>query len=87
MSLDQHENRLAEAKQALDNLSAGINYFLIHPAQDTPELRAIAPDWRSRVADYQLFTDETFRTYVRDTGIHVINYRTLRDLMRNGDWR
>ena len=84
MSLHEHENRLDEAKQVLDNLSAGITYFLIHPAQDTPELRAMAPDWRSRVADYQLFTDETFRKYVEDTGIHVINYRTLRDLMRKG---
>ena len=85
MSLDQHENRLEEAKQALDNLSAGITYFLIHPAQDTPELRAIAPDWRSRVADYQLFTGETFRAYVKDSGIHVIDYRTLRNLMRKGE--
>jgi hypothetical protein len=53
-SLDRHENRLEEAKHVLDNLSPGITNFLIHPAQDSPELRTIAPDWRCRVADYEL---------------------------------
>jgi len=84
MSLDYHEDRFEEAKQALDNLAAGITYFLIHPARDSPELRAMAPDWRSRVADYELFAREAFRDYLKDLGIQVINYRALRDLMRRG---
>jgi len=81
MSLDQPEDRVEQVKQALEKLPAGITYFLIHPAQDTPELRAIAPDWRCRVADYEAFASKALRTYVRDSGIHVLGWRALRDLM------
>jgi predicted glycoside hydrolase/deacetylase ChbG (UPF0249 family) len=83
MPLDQPEDRLAQVKRALDALSPGLTYFIVHPAQDTPELRAITPDWRGRVADYQAFTSEGLRAHVRDSGIHVIGYRTLRNLMRS----
>jgi hypothetical protein len=40
--------RLEEAKQAFDDLPTGITHFIIHAARDTPELRAIAPDWQRR---------------------------------------
>ncbi len=82
MPLDQPDNRLEQAKQALDSLPAGITYFVIHPAQDTAELRAIAPDWCDRVADYQTFTGEALRAHVQNSGIQVISYRALRDLRR-----
>ncbi len=81
-SLDQPDNRVEQVKQALQELPAGITYFLIHPAHDTPELRAIAPDWRCRVADYEAFTSKALRAYVRDSGIRVLGWRVLRDLMR-----
>ncbi|MCI0396083.1 MAG: polysaccharide deacetylase family protein [Chloroflexi bacterium] len=82
MSLDKHEDRLEEARQALEQIPAGITYFIVHPAHDTPELRAMAPDWRSRVADCELFTSEAWRGAVREAGVHVIGYRPLRELMR-----
>ncbi len=84
LSLDQHEDRLAEATHVLDNLGPGITYFLSHPAQDSPELRAIAPDWRCRVADYELFLNQDFRDYVEKSRIQVINYGTLGHLMQEG---
>ncbi len=81
MSYENAENRFEQAKNYLDNLQAGISYFLLHPSKDTPELRTIAPDWRTRVADYQLFTDENFRTYIKESGIQVIGWRALKNLL------
>lgn len=85
LPLDQHEDRVELAKTIFDSLPPGLTHFILHPALDTPELRAIAPDWRSRVADYQAFMSEELRDYVRDIGIHVIGYRALRNLIREGD--
>jgi predicted glycoside hydrolase/deacetylase ChbG (UPF0249 family) len=83
LPLDRPEDRVALAKQAFDGLPPGLTHFIIHPAQDTPELRAIAPDWPSRVADYEAFTSKELRDAVRDSGVQVIGYRALRDLMRS----
>lgn len=82
MSLGEPENRLDQAKAGLDSCPAGLSMFLIHPCIDTPELRAIAPDWRCRVGDYELFRSEAWRTYIEESGVHVIGYRQLRDAMR-----
>jgi predicted glycoside hydrolase/deacetylase ChbG (UPF0249 family) len=71
---------LAQAMFA--GLPPGLTHFILHAAVDTPELRALAPDWRARVADYQLFTSPALRAFIRDQGIHVIGYRALRDLVR-----
>jgi len=68
--------------RVFDSLPPGLTHFILHPACDTPELRAIAPDWRGRVADYRAFTSPELRDYVRDAGIYVIGYRALRDLVR-----
>lgn len=83
MSLDQHEHRLDELMARLAQAPPGLTYFLFHPAIDTPELRAFAPDWRSRVADYELFASEATRQAVQDAGIHVIGWRAIRDLTSN----
>ena len=82
MPLDEPAHRVETAKRLFDALPPGLSYFILHPAMDTPELRAIAPDWPNRVADYEAFTSPELRDYVRDSGIHVIGYRALRDLMR-----
>jgi chitin disaccharide deacetylase len=71
--------------RALDALAPGVTEFHAHPAIDTPELRAIAPDWAQRVDDYQLFCrDPDFRRRVLDEGIQVMGYRALREVMRAG---
>jgi predicted glycoside hydrolase/deacetylase ChbG (UPF0249 family) len=83
MPLEEHENRVERAKSYLEALQPGtITHLLMHAAQDTPELRAIAPDWRARVADYQAFLSADLRDFLRNKGIHVIGYRVIRDLMR-----
>jgi hypothetical protein len=76
-------DHVAIAKKVIDNLSPGLTVLLLHPAQDTPELRAIAPDWRSRVANYQACLSEELRDYVRESGVQLIGYRPLRELVRS----
>ncbi len=81
MQLDYPENRLERTKQALAALEPGITHFIIHPAADTPELRAITPDWTCRAADYQDFLTEELRATVRQLGLQVIGYRAIQDVM------
>ena len=84
LALDQSatlEERIGYAKRSFDELKPGITHFIIHPSKDTPELRAITPDWPHRVADYQAFKSEELRDYIQQSGIQVIGYRTLKELM------
>jgi len=67
-----------------DELRPGLTMLILHPAQDTPELRAISPDWRSRVANYQACLSSELRDYVRQSGVQVIGYRPLREALRAG---
>jgi hypothetical protein len=83
MPLDTPDDRLVRAKALFDGLPAGITHLILHPAADTPELRAITPDdWPSRVGDYVTFMSVELRSHVRRTGVQIIGYRPLRDLVR-----
>jgi predicted glycoside hydrolase/deacetylase ChbG (UPF0249 family) len=82
MPLDRAGDRVGTARRALASLPPGLTCFILHPACDTPELRAIAPDWKCRVADYQAFTGTPLRKFIRRSGIRVIGWRVLRDAMR-----
>ena len=65
-----------------DALPPGLTYMLMHPAHDSPELRAIGEDLGHRVAEYQVFRDPALCDHGRTAGIHVIGWRPIRDLMR-----
>ncbi|MEW6716456.1 MAG: polysaccharide deacetylase family protein [Chloroflexota bacterium] len=82
MSLDQHSDRIDQVKNTLSEIPSGITHFIIHPSVDTPELRALTPDWPSRVADYQAFMSEDLKKWIINSGIQVIGYRPLREVMR-----
>ncbi|MFZ5921074.1 MAG: polysaccharide deacetylase family protein [Chloroflexota bacterium] len=73
--------RLDQAKCAFDGLKPGITHFIIHAAKDTPELRALAPDWACRAADYETFMNEELRQHIQRTGLHVIGYRAIQSVM------
>lgn len=75
------EERIAYAKESFDALKPGITHFIIHPTRDTPEIRAISSDWQCRAADYEAFRSEELRRHVRDSGIHIIGYRAIEDLI------
>jgi predicted glycoside hydrolase/deacetylase ChbG (UPF0249 family) len=83
MPLEHDEDHLGLAKKLLSEVPAGVTHFLLHPSIDTPELRAIAPDWRARVANYNAFMSQEMKDYLKNSGIQVIGYRAVRDSMRS----
>ena len=78
---DQFENRLETAKSILQNLKPGVTHFAFHPSVDTPELRAICPDWRARVGDERVFRSPELRDFLEAQNIYVIGYRALKNLI------
>ena len=73
-------------ERTLADLRPGVTEIYVHPAVDTPELRALAPDWANRVDDHDLVcNDHTIRSLADRVGAVLIGYRPLRDLMRSGD--
>jgi predicted glycoside hydrolase/deacetylase ChbG (UPF0249 family) len=83
LPLDDPTEHLSKTKRIIDNLQPGLTYLILHPGLDTPELRAGASDWRSRVANYEAFSNPELGDYLRQAGIQVIGYRILRELLRN----
>lgn len=74
--------QLEEVKAICRQLSPGsLAEIILHPAKDTPELRAIARDWPGRVANYQMFMDAGLRQYIQELGVQVIGFRALREAM------
>ncbi|OHD71774.1 MAG: hypothetical protein A2177_09785 [Spirochaetes bacterium RBG_13_68_11] len=76
-------SRVDEATAALARLKPGVTHFVIHPARDTPELRAVTPDWACRAADCATFATRELRDFIRSQGIHVIGYRELMESMQS----
>lgn len=71
--------------KAVNSLKPGVTEAYLHPALDSPELRAMAPDWKERVDDYVLLTgDPELREAIDREGVQLIGYKPIRDLMRAG---
>jgi hypothetical protein len=81
---DQPGGELPRLKEMLETLPPGLTYMINHAAKDTPELRAITPDWRGRVTDYRLMTSPAVRAVIKESGVHVVGWRDIRDTMRDG---
>ncbi len=70
-------------ERLLSRLKPGVTETYFHPAADTPELRAISPDWRARVDDHAyLLAESGLRAGVEESGVVLVGYRELRELMR-----
>lgn len=83
MPLEHGDDHLGVAKKLFGELPAGITHFILHPSIDTEELRAIAPDWRARVANYNAFMSDEMKKLIEQEGLKLIGYRAIRDAMRN----
>ncbi|HSK88388.1 MAG TPA: hypothetical protein VK880_08540, partial [Anaerolineales bacterium] len=59
-----------------------ITHFVLHPSIDTAELHAIAPDWESRVTNYNTFMSDEFKQFIESEDIKPIGYRQIRNAMR-----
>jgi predicted glycoside hydrolase/deacetylase ChbG (UPF0249 family) len=72
-------------EKRLFELRPGVTEMYLHPAADTPELRAIAPDWANRVDDLHFIAhDAGLRALVERSGVELIGWRDLRSLMQAG---
>jgi chitin disaccharide deacetylase len=76
--------QMETAKELLGNVPEGITHFVLHPSIDTPELRAIAGDWESRVANYKVFMSDELKKFIESENFKLIGYRHIRDAMRGG---
>ncbi len=69
--------------EALPGLRPGVTEVRLHPAVDSPELRAMTPDWSARVDDHRLLvSDPALGDAIAACDITLVGYRPLRDLMR-----
>ncbi len=84
MPLEPGDDHITVAKKLFDEVPVGITHFILHPSIDTAELRAIAPDWRARVANYNAFMSDELKKFIESEDIKLIGYRPLRDAMRTG---
>ena len=83
MGRDVGSRRVIE--RTIHDLRPGVTEMIVHPAIDTPEIRALAPDWAGRVDDHDLMVnDHSLRTLLQRAGAHLIGYRELRDLQHRG---
>lgn len=82
LPLDEPGDQLALAKKIVDDLRPGLTMLILHPARDTPELRALAPDWASRVSNAAAMLSPELRAHVGRAGVQVIGYRPLRGLLK-----
>ncbi len=72
-------------ERVLFDLKPGVTEIYLHPARDTSELRALAPDWAGRVDDHDLLmNDRTLPALAERASVTLVGYRELRDLMRSG---
>jgi predicted glycoside hydrolase/deacetylase ChbG (UPF0249 family) len=71
-------------ERALSDLRPGVTEVYAHPAIDTPELRALAPDWPARVDDHDLLArDHDLPAMAERLGVKFIGWRALRRLQRS----
>jgi predicted glycoside hydrolase/deacetylase ChbG (UPF0249 family) len=76
------DGRAETGKRALDALRPGLTHLIVHPARDTPELRAMTGSWQRRVADYETLMSPAVKRHAQEAGLRIVGYRELRDALR-----
>ena len=56
----------------------GITEWFTHPALETDELKAIAPDYRIRINDYRFLMSDEFIQTLKDENITLIGYEDIK---------
>jgi len=83
MPLEHGDDHIGVAKKLFGEVPVGITHFILHPSIDTQELRAIAPDWQARVANYNAFMSDELKKFIEGEDIKLIGYRQIRNAMRS----
>ncbi|CAM2986242.1 polysaccharide deacetylase family protein [Paenibacillus sediminis] len=68
----------------LHSLKPGVSEIILHPSVVTDELQAINPHFKKRGMEFELFRDPFIKQVIKEEGIHMIRWRDLRDLQREG---
>jgi predicted glycoside hydrolase/deacetylase ChbG (UPF0249 family) len=76
-----------ESRPAIDaaiaRLEPGVTEIHLHPAVDSPELRALDPNWTAQVSDAHLaIADWTLRSALARSGAELIGFREIRRAQR-----
>ncbi len=64
----------------MKRLPDGVHELFIHPAMDSPELRAITPEWEKRTWEHRLPADPIFQETLAREQIQVISWREVRQV-------
>jgi predicted glycoside hydrolase/deacetylase ChbG (UPF0249 family) len=83
MPLEHDQDHIGVARRLLGELPVGITHFIFHPSIDTPELRAICPDWPARVANYNAFMSADLKKIIEQENLKLIGYRQIRTTLRS----
>ena len=76
----------ARVERTLRELQPGVTEVHVQPAIDTPEVRALSPNWEAWVDDHRArrARREARRRDRRSPGVHLIGFRQLRAAEREG---
>jgi hypothetical protein len=69
-------------KARLSRIGAGVHYFIIHPAKESDEMRAISPDAHARIFEHVFYGSQVGRDRFAKEGIRTVGMRALRELVR-----
>ncbi len=69
-------------EKAIFDLAPGVTEIHVHPAVDTPEIRAVSERWGGWVDDLDLLTSPDLRSLIERSGATLIGHRELRDAQR-----
>ena len=72
----------AHTEKRLRRLGPGLTYFIIHPAKEGEEIRAISPDAHARTFEHAFYGSARGREVFAKAGIKTVGMRPLRDLLR-----
>jgi chitin disaccharide deacetylase len=71
----------AHTAMRLERLGRGVSYWIIHPAKDGEELRAISPDAHARAFEHGFYGGSAGRAAFERAGVKTVGMRALRQLM------
>jgi predicted glycoside hydrolase/deacetylase ChbG (UPF0249 family) len=70
-------------ERAIESLEPGVTEIIVEPAADTPELRAIDPQWSARVEQLEFVTrDSSLRAAFERSAVKLVDFELLRDSQR-----
>ena len=75
------DDKAAWYVRALRDLPSGLSEWAVHPALDTPEMRAIEPEsWQVRTTDFAFLISQEARQIIKQEDIVLLSYKPLQEV-------